>query len=500
VATPPTKRQQARERYERLREDLRSRIVSGELPSGAQLPSEHALAAHYGLSRMAVWRVLAELAAEGLIEKRPGRGSFATLPADPSQSGQTLQVAVYYPSAPLGILTRLVNAFRESHPLIRVQVFRYHEVGYAQTVTNLLESGQGPDLILLSGGQFTDMVASDYFLDLGDFLAERPKLVKDLYAAPLAMLRWQGRQYGVPLVFSPVVLCYNRQALARAGVPEPDATWTRDDLLEAAQRLTTPPGPDGHSEQYGFCFGFTRHRWTALLFAHGGALATPDGSRSLLAHPLSTEALQFQVDLAYRHRVSAPFFTNLSGEDLFLLRRAAMILTSYYAIDVREFSGAGTEWEVTLIPGAHRRAHLLLPDGMVVNQRSQNLRSALAFLDFLLSRQAQELVRQHSCQVPIRRSVAEAPQWFQPHLHPRYYHVYLNAMEENAGVQPFLSARSVDVVVGELCLAVAGFEPIVPACRRAEAALTAYLQERAARLTPGEARAQHEFSRLSERG
>lgn len=59
---------------------LRDRIVSGELPEGARLPSEAALTQEYEVSRVTVRRALDQLAAEGLLDKRAGSGSFARRP------------------------------------------------------------------------------------------------------------------------------------------------------------------------------------------------------------------------------------------------------------------------------------------------------------------------------------------------------------------------------------------------------------------------------------
>jgi GntR family transcriptional regulator len=55
---------------------LRERILSGELELGARLPGELSIASEYGISRVTVRRALDNLAAEGLIDRRPGSGTF----------------------------------------------------------------------------------------------------------------------------------------------------------------------------------------------------------------------------------------------------------------------------------------------------------------------------------------------------------------------------------------------------------------------------------------
>jgi GntR family transcriptional regulator len=55
---------------------LRDEMASGALADGAAIPAEQKLAEMHGVSRVTVRRALDALAADGLIEKRAGAGSF----------------------------------------------------------------------------------------------------------------------------------------------------------------------------------------------------------------------------------------------------------------------------------------------------------------------------------------------------------------------------------------------------------------------------------------
>jgi GntR family transcriptional regulator len=55
---------------------LRERIHAGDMAPGARLPGEPAMAADCGVSRVTLRRALDQLATEGLIERRPGVGTF----------------------------------------------------------------------------------------------------------------------------------------------------------------------------------------------------------------------------------------------------------------------------------------------------------------------------------------------------------------------------------------------------------------------------------------
>ncbi|MBV6422721.1 MAG: Mannosyl-D-glycerate transport/metabolism system repressor MngR [Steroidobacteraceae bacterium] len=65
--------------HHRLYMMLQQQLADGTIPPGAALPSEPDLALKTRLSRTTVRRALARLASEGLIERRHGSGTYATM-------------------------------------------------------------------------------------------------------------------------------------------------------------------------------------------------------------------------------------------------------------------------------------------------------------------------------------------------------------------------------------------------------------------------------------
>lgn len=64
--------------YERVADDVASRIESGELAPGTRLRAEKDLAEHYEVSYGTIRRAMEVLRGKGLIRTQQGRGTFVT--------------------------------------------------------------------------------------------------------------------------------------------------------------------------------------------------------------------------------------------------------------------------------------------------------------------------------------------------------------------------------------------------------------------------------------
>jgi DNA-binding FadR family transcriptional regulator len=62
--------------YEQIAEQIKQRILRGELRTGDRLPTENELAEQFGASRTAIREAMKTLAQQGLIDTRPGRGAM----------------------------------------------------------------------------------------------------------------------------------------------------------------------------------------------------------------------------------------------------------------------------------------------------------------------------------------------------------------------------------------------------------------------------------------
>ncbi|MBV8035803.1 GntR family transcriptional regulator [Roseateles sp.] len=78
--------------YEQIRQLIVAALAAGEWRPGDALPSEPALAERFGASAGTVRRALDELAAENLVERRQGSGTFVSTHSAPGQQFRFLRL------------------------------------------------------------------------------------------------------------------------------------------------------------------------------------------------------------------------------------------------------------------------------------------------------------------------------------------------------------------------------------------------------------------------
>lgn len=83
----PLDRDEPRSLSETLADRIREQILSGELATGAKLPTEAQLSSAFGVSRTVVREALQHLRASGLVESFQGRGTFVLDVPQPQDAG-----------------------------------------------------------------------------------------------------------------------------------------------------------------------------------------------------------------------------------------------------------------------------------------------------------------------------------------------------------------------------------------------------------------------------
>ncbi|WP_087066009.1 ABC transporter substrate-binding protein [Intestinibacillus massiliensis] len=132
---------------------------------------------------------------------------------------------------------RMVEAFEQENPDVRVEVISYPPTYYNSSLEALLDSGERVDVIYVNQlPELVGLYARDIPLPL-DELVKRDGI--DLSAYPdTGVLRQDGRLMALPYRQDKFVLYYNIDLFDEAGIPYPEEGMTWDAFREAGKQLT----------------------------------------------------------------------------------------------------------------------------------------------------------------------------------------------------------------------------------------------------------------------
>ena len=180
-----------------------------------------------------------------------------------------------------------------------------------------LASGTAPDLWSQDASSLAPLIERKLLLDMRRCVEKVPALdTKRFFPAVLAIHEQKdGAVFGLPNDFTPMVVYYNSDLVAKAKLEAPAAGWTWDDQLHLAQQLTrdgkgrsaTDAGFDASDiKQYGYRAGQYAYQWVYRTWQNGGDVLSPDRTTAtgFLDSAATLEALQWYADLVLRHKVA----------------------------------------------------------------------------------------------------------------------------------------------------------------------------------------------------
>jgi len=137
--------------YRFIADDLRSKIKDGQLAPNAKLPTESELSDRYEASRNTVREAIRRLTDEGLLESRPGQGTFVALQADPFVTVLTADPKTGFGG---GESATYLSKVREEDRVPRNTIPRVEVVTASDTVARLLDIPTGVQVVSRSQDRY----------------------------------------------------------------------------------------------------------------------------------------------------------------------------------------------------------------------------------------------------------------------------------------------------------------------------------------------------------
>lgn len=199
------------------------------------------------------------------------------------------------------IINGLVTDFENENPDIKVNA--NFGGSYVETMTQVMaqvQSGKPPELAVLFSIDLFTLLENDAIEEMTPLFDK--DYLNDFYDGFMANSSIGDKVWSIPFQRSTIVLYYNKDAFAKAGLdPEaPPKNW--DELVEYSQKLTLNGGQD----QWGLEIPSTGYQYwmlQALALQTDSNIMSYDGKETYFDAPHTKEALQFYLDLSKKHKV-----------------------------------------------------------------------------------------------------------------------------------------------------------------------------------------------------
>src|SRR3569833_1457492 len=197
-------------------------------------------------------------------------------------------------------MQQIIDKFHAAHPDIDVKIQLPPWSDYWTKLQTAASGGSAPDVFWMS------VLNAQYYANGGALLALDDMIAKDSFDmsvyAPAITKRYtvNGHVYGVPKDINAFGLFYNKDLFKAAGVAVPDKSWTWDNVVEAAKKLT-----DSSKGTYGIVAADADElTWYLTVPQAGGRVISEDGKKSGYDSPEAIKGVEFWVDMVNKYHVS----------------------------------------------------------------------------------------------------------------------------------------------------------------------------------------------------
>lgn len=283
----------------------------------------------------------------------------------------------------------MIEKFESENPSIKVEMTTVEPSEYWTKIRIMANQKNLPDVFNLSAGYVEEWSSKNLLLDLTPYIDT--SLDKDAFYMNLfdgvKEISGQDAYYAFPYALVTTCLYYNMDMFDEAGVAYPDETWTWDDFLDAARKLTLDTDGNGSVDQWGYWFYGRYAHIESWVYANNGRLIDRD-SMKFAPDSNAMEALEFLTGLVLDEKV-APAKKDMSAfrqQDVFPQGVAAMFVDGSWNIDNnRNVAGDSIRWGIAELPiGPHGDGSLTYgwPDSLAISPTTDNPEAAWEFTKF----------------------------------------------------------------------------------------------------------------------
>lgn len=316
----------------------------------------------------------------------------------------------------------MVDKFNEEHDDIEVTLEAYGQ-DFDTKISAGMGSGDTPDVMYM----WNYPAYHEGLEPLDSYIEKEGAEYKDnFYDALWPYNSIDGSTYGIPVGFTTHVLFYNKDLFAEAGVEEPTADWTWDDLQAAAKTITDK------TDATGFAFSMKPDPYDYEMFLWSNGAAYCDEEGKLDGNLNSDKSKEVFEMFQQMEKDGYAVATEKSGTDEFRAQTAAMYI--YGSWSINDFKADGLNFGLVDIPAfadaGQDSVSILSTSGISMSKDSKNKEAAWEFVKFWTGEYASK--ERIGSEMPALYSVVDSEKIMEREEFAPFY----TMLEQSAGYTP----------------------------------------------------------------
>jgi multiple sugar transport system substrate-binding protein len=322
-----------------------------------------------------------------------------------ADSDVTLSYAMW-DQAQMPAMQQIISEFHQAHPNINVKIQLTPWSDYWTKLRTAATGGSAPDVFWMTVAYFKYYAGGGVLMQLDD-LAKNDGIDMSVYVPAITQAyQYDGKTFGIPKDVNSFGLFYNKNLFKAEGVSLPTNSWTWDDVVSAAKKLTDPT-----RGTYGIVAADADElTWYLTVPQAGGAVISADGKKSGYDAANTIKGVQFWVDMVNKYHVSPNLQQTTDTDPLSLFTSGKVAL--YY----------GGSWDpvaIAQVPDAKAFTGVVrMPKGDTSKFYSNGLANAIyvntphpqeawEFVKFLSSKRANEIQSTTGTVIPAYQGQAD---------------------------------------------------------------------------------------------
>lgn len=346
------------------------------------------------------------LAGCGSPATETGGQPTATGPAGTTKEPVNVRFVIlgYSPNTPK-LYQEAIDDFQVANPGIKVTLENVSWDVAHEKILGWISSGDTPDISVIGPKWLPELMRLDGVQPFDphidkDFVGNFPTSLTQ----PLTI---DGKLYSLPEALSTRLMYYRKDLYEKAGYKEPPKTW--DEFVKVSTAVNDPPRLHGLSIQGSG--DETIWYYTYFMLGAGGYFTDADGNWKLNS-PENVEALQFEVDLVKKHKVTPPDPTSIAQETvqgLFTGGQAAAYFGPPWTLPAIKKEIQPNVGLADYPTKSGKPAPLFIQDSFVMFKKAKHPAEAAQFLKFWFQDKYQVKFNTVESLIPVTNSAGKDP-------------------------------------------------------------------------------------------